>query len=173
MKRLYRHTEYFQRWLPQLTLLAVYFFGRLFFQQLTVMKTAFIYPTGLLVESFYGAGSYVNKEWLFGFNGTQFILGESCSGTTFFSLLIAYISFRALTHKTSLVWLALAYPIVIIANTMRVLSSIYAHNGLVSFDGLHFSSQVHVFTGAITFLCCFLIIAYFIEKPASKLQYGH
>jgi exosortase/archaeosortase family protein len=173
MQRFARHNEYFQRWLPLLILFAVYFFGRLFFQQLTLMKTAFIYPTGLIVESFYGAGNYTNKEWLFGFKGTQFILGESCSGTTFFSLLIAYICFRTLTHKTPLIWLAFAYPIAIFANAMRVLSSIYAHNGLATFNGLHLSSQLHVFTGAITFLCCFLVIAYFIEKPKGSFQYGH
>ncbi len=173
MNRFFRGSGGYHRWLPIFTLLLVYFLSRFLFQQLTVLKSAFIYPTGLIVEFFYGAGNYIQREWLFEFNGTQFVLGESCSGTTFFGLLIAYICFRVLTHKTSMIWLAFAYPLAIFANAMRVLSSIYAHNGLATIDGLHISSQVHVFTGAITFLCCFLVIAYYIEKPESRFQYGH
>ena len=137
------------------------------------MKTGFIFPTGLIVELFYGAGEYIGREWLFGIENTQFVLGDSCSGTTFCSLLIAYIAFRIKTHKTSIIWFLLAYPIALIANTMRVLSSIYAHSTLALLNGHEFSDHVHVITGAVAFLCSFLLVAYIIEKPNRRLQYGN
>jgi len=137
------------------------------------MKTGFIFPTGLIVELFYGVGEYIGREWLFGIENTQFVLGESCSGTTFFSLLIAYIAFRIKTHQTSIIWFLLAYPIALIANAMRVLSSIYAHNTLALLNGHEFSDHVHVITGAVAFLCSFLLVAYTIEKPNRRLQYGN
>ena len=150
-------------------LLCVYFLCRLFFQQLTIMKVGFIFPTGVIVEMFYGAGEFVRGEWLFGIESTQFVIGESCSGTTFFSLLIAYIAYRIRTHKTSYFWLILAYPVAIVANAMRVLSSIYAHNILPTLNAMDFRDEVHVVTGAIAFLCSFLLIAYIIEKPQPEV----
>jgi len=150
---------------PLLLLLLAYFLCRLFFQQFEIAKTAFIFPTGLFVEMFYGAGEYVGREWLFSIDRTQFVLGESCSGTTFFSLLAAYVVFRMKTHGTSFVWLLLAYPLALVANTMRVLSSIYAHETLALFDGHALDVYVHVVVGAMAFLCSFLMIAYVIERP--------
>ncbi len=157
--------------LPFVILLSVYFLCRLVFQQLSVIKTGFIFPTGLLVEMFYGTGDYTTGEWLFNREQTRFVLGESCSGTTFFSLLLAYIAFRINTHRTSLLWLAYAYPITLIANAMRVLSSNYAHNVLGHFGAGRFADHAHVMTGAVAFLCSFLIVAYVIERPKTGLQY--
>lgn len=157
--------------LPLGILLVIYFFCRLFFQQLTIMKVGFIFPTGVIVEMFYGAGEFINNEWLFGIENTQFVLGESCSGTTFFSLLFAYIVYRIKTQSIAYVWLFLSYPIAIIANAMRVLSSIYAHNFLSNFNAFNFLEEAHVATGVIAFLCSFLIVAYFIESPKTKLQH--
>jgi len=152
------------KFFPFVILLSVYFLCRLFFQQLPMMKTAFIFPTGLIVDSFYGAGGYSAGEWLFNSEQTLFVLGESCSGTTFFSLLAAYIAFRIATHQTSWLWLVYAYPLTLMANSMRVLSSIYAHNSLVVFNAGQFAGPIHVFTGVVAFLCSFLFIAYIIER---------
>lgn len=158
------------RILPYVILLLVYFFCRILFQQFTVLKAAFIYPAGLVVELFYGYGNYIDQEWLFIIGQTQFVFGESCSGTTFFSLLVAYIAFRMMTHRTSFVWLLLCYPIALAANAMRVLSSINAHSALALFNAAEFADHAHVVTGSIAFLCSFLLIAYIIEKPKSRLQ---
>ena len=141
-----------------------YFICRVFFQQLTVAKSAFIFPTGIIVEWFYDAGSYIGGEWIYEIGSTQFILGESCSGTTFFSLLVAYFIYRSLTLNSSYVWLLLAYPITIFANAMRVLSSISAHNLLAVLDASAYRDEVHAITGAIAFLTCFLLVAMFIES---------
>ena len=146
----------------------VYFLCRLFFQQLSYMKLGFIYPTGVIVEWFYGMGEYINGEWLFGINQTQFVLGESCSGTTFFSLLIAYIALHISTHQTALIWLVLAFPITILANSMRVLSSIYAHNISTLLNIEMYRDEIHVVAGAIAFLSSLLIIAFLIEKPQMR-----
>ncbi|MCP4333595.1 MAG: hypothetical protein GY785_13140 [Gammaproteobacteria bacterium] len=156
-----------------LILLFVYFLCRLFFQQLVVAKTAFIFPTGVLVGWFYGGGEYINREWLFGINETRFILGETCSGTTFFSLLVAYIVYRIKAHASSCIWLIWAYPIAIAANAMRVLSSIYAHNILTIFNTQAITDEVHVVTGATAFLFCFLLVAYFIEAADARSEHEH
>lgn len=156
------------RYSSYLVLLLVYFLCRLFFQQLTSMKIGFIYPTGILVNLFYGIGEYINGEWLFNFVQTQFVLNESCSGTTFFSLLVAYIAFRMKTKSISFVWLVLVYPITLLANAMRVMSSIYAHNTTAFLNMSSIDTYVHVITGTIAFLCSFLCIAYLIEKPSNK-----
>ena len=156
------------RFSPLVILLITYFLCRLLFQQFTIMKVGFIFPTGIIVEIFYGTGEFINKEWLFGIEQTRFVLGESCSGTTFFSLLFAYILYRIKTQNIPYFWLFLIYPVAIIANAMRVLSSIYAHNTLSAFNVSKFSNEAHVITGAIAFLCVFLIIAYIVENPNNE-----
>lgn len=153
-------------------LLLVYFLGRLVFQQFPELKILFIYPTGLLVDLFYNFGYFTGSEWIFGINQTRFVIDASCSGTTFFSLLGAYFAFRILTHKIPLFWLASLLPIVLIANSMRVLSSIYAHELGAFFNMQQHSDIIHVATGSITFALVFLIIALFIEKPKGILQHA-
>jgi len=150
---------------PLLVLLLTYFLLRLFFQQLVMAKSWFIYPSGLVVNLFHGAGEYLNHEWLFAINRTNYILGEPCSGTTFFSLLLAYLVYRHITHKASLVWLPLAYPIAIFANAMRVLSSMHAHDSLTHINATALGSELHVAMGVIAFCSSFLVVAYLVEKP--------
>ncbi|MFQ3244261.1 MAG: exosortase/archaeosortase family protein [Arenicella sp.] len=158
-----RHQQQFA--LPLFALLITYFLLRVLFKQYIEAKTWFIYPSGVVVNWFKGSGEYLNYEWVFGIQSTRFVLGEPCSGTTFFSLLIAYIVYRILTHRASLMWLLLAYPIAIAANSMRVLSSISAHNSLAYLNALKFTSEVHVITGTIAFSVSFLLVAYLIERP--------
>lgn len=158
--------------MPMATLLLCYLFLRLFFQQVAMAKIGFIYSSGVLVNWFYGLGHYVNGEWFFGIGSTQFILGASCSGTTFFSLLVAYLAYRRLTHQTSTLWLLMAFPIAILANAMRVLSSIFAHLCLAKLDQLTFTSEVHTATGSITFFMCFIAVAYFVEKNQVSSYHG-
>ncbi|MCP4237000.1 MAG: hypothetical protein GY770_26035 [Aestuariibacter sp.] len=152
------------RHLPIVTLLVVYFLCRLLFQQLPWLKSVFIYPTGMIVKAFYGSGKYMGAEWTYFLGNTQFTLGETCSGTTFFSLLFSYLVYKTLSCKTPVTWLLLVYPVVLLVNTMRVLSSIQVHIYLTGTQALAYSDYVHVMTGTTTFLSCFLLIAYFIEK---------
>lgn len=145
-------------------LLLVYFLFRLIFQQFPYIKSIFIYPTGLLTNAFYGTGYYLNSEWVYFLGNTQFVLGESCSGTTFFSVLFAYLIYTKIEYKTPIVWLLLAYPVTLIGNSMRVLSSIYAHTALARIDAQRFADHIHVVTGTVTFLSCLLLIVLLIEK---------
>ncbi|MCP4471235.1 MAG: hypothetical protein GY815_11210 [Gammaproteobacteria bacterium] len=149
---------------PFILLLLVFFACRLLFQQLVFLKSAFIYPTGLVLEQYIGFGFYDGQQWLFRPGATRFLLGETCSGTTFFSLLVAYLVYRLHTRKKLLIWLSLAYPVALFANSMRVLSAIHAHQFLTFFDADHLAVELHVVTGSIAFLCCFLIVAWAIEK---------
>ncbi|WP_113953143.1 hypothetical protein [Arenicella xantha] len=150
--------------LPLSALLLTYFLLRLFFQQYVAAKSWFIFPSGMVVNWFNGTGIYIHSEWVFNVDGTRFVLGAPCSGTTFFSLLSAYVVYRLLTHKISVSWLLLVYPIAIAVNSMRVLSSIPAHNALVHLNLTSLSTNVHVITGTVTFATCFLLLAYLIEK---------
>ncbi|MEJ2445721.1 MAG: archaeosortase/exosortase family protein, partial [Exilibacterium sp.] len=137
---------------------------RLVFQQLPFVKVIFIYPTGFLTNAFYGTGFYLNSEWVYFLDNTKFVLGESCSGTTFFSILVAYLIYAKIAYNISLLWLLFAYPITLISNSMRVLSSIYAHNVLASLKAQSYGDYIHVMTGTVTFLSCLLLIAVLIEK---------
>ena len=158
--------------IPVGLLLLSYLVGRTVFQQVPQLKSLFIYPTGEIVSAFYGIGTYINSEWIFNFGQTRFILGETCSGTTFFCLLCAYLIYSMIKHKTSFMWLFLAYPITIIANAMRVLSSIYVHRVLVHINADVFGEAIHVFTGTVTFLGCLLLIASLIDRTGKKLSDG-
>lgn len=149
---------------PQSLLLLAYLFFRILFQQIPDLKTLFIYPTGLLVSIFFGAGEYTSSEWIYLFDQTRFVLGESCSGTTFFSLLCGYLIYAKARHKTPLTWLWLAYPATLLANTMRVLSSIYASGMLTQLNAEAHGDAIHVLTGTVTFLTSLLATALFIER---------
>lgn len=149
--------------MPMVTLLAVYFLCRLLFQRFAELKTAFIYPTGYLLHLFYDAGEYARHEWHFVVDGTRFIVGDVCSGTTFFCLLLAYVCCRLHTRTAHWAWLLPLYPVAITANAMRVQSSFYTYQAL-SFTGYQgFNEFVHVVTGTVTFLCCFLVLAFWVE----------
>lgn len=160
--------EKYIQYLPIGVLLLVYFLCRLFFQYTPDAKSIFIYPTGLIVEAFYGTGNYIQSEWIYFVGKTKFILGDTCSGTTFFSLLFSYLIYRALTVDVSWLWLIAAFPATLVANSMRVLSSIHAHNYLAVLELEQYGDSVHVIAGTSTFLTCFLIIAHFVEKGRSS-----
>lgn len=132
------------------------------------MKSGFIWPTGVFVDGLLNNGFYLDKQWLFNFGETRFVLGESCSGTTFYSLLVAYIAYRIRTHRISVAWLLLAYPVAIVANAIRVSSSIYIYEILQLFDNHAFSDALHVLVGSVTFLSVFLIFAFAIDKPLRR-----
>lgn len=151
-------------------LLAVYFLLRLLFKYSLWLKiNGFIVPTGAIVKSFLGYGYFTDiGEWIYDTNSTQFILGESCSGTTFFSLLTAYIAFRIQTSGASYLWLLAVLPITIIVNAMRVVSSIAVHNMVSHYNFSGIASFAHVASGVAVFLCCFLIVAYFVERTGKS-----
>lgn len=157
--------------IPVIFLLSTYLVIRIVFQQVSTLKLVFIYPTGVLIKSFFGNGQYINQEWHLVLNQTQFVLGESCSGTTFFSLLCAYLTYLILKRRASLVWLLLAYPITLIANAMRVTSSIYIHNILNEADVSGYHEAVHIFTGTATFFSCLLLTSLLIDKTG--IQFTH
>ena len=150
------------------SLLITYFLLRLFFQQVVVAKIGFIYPTGLLVNWFFHYGEFDSQVWIFGIERTRFVLGASCSGTTFFSLLVAYLVYRSQTHVLHPIWFVLAYPITLLANAIRVASSIATHQLLNTARFDSFQAQAHVLTGVITFFFCFILVAYLIERRPSK-----
>ena len=156
---------------PSLLLLA-YLLLRILFQQIPDLKTLFIYPTGVLVSVFFGTGEYTGSEWIYPFDQTQFVLGESCSGTTFFSLLSAYLIYAKAKHKTRLIWLWLAYPATVLANTMRVLSSIYAYGMLTQLNAQAYGDAIHAITGSVTFLTCLLATALFVERTGKHSNHA-
>lgn len=75
-------------------LVAVYFVVRLLLAQFSALKLGFIFLSGLLVNGFIGGGAFSMGEWSFRLGHTAYVLGESCSGTTFFAMLFALINTR-------------------------------------------------------------------------------
>lgn len=153
---------------PITVLLLSYFVLRLIFQQFTLLKLGFIFPSGWLVSMFYDAGSFLGVEWQFLLGSTEFRLGDSCSGTTFFSLLAAFIIYRLRQQAGLWYCLLAAYPVAILANTIRVISSIEAHRFLVLIDQIDITDQVHALVGSMVFLAVFLLISIALDlrKPA-------
>jgi exosortase K len=153
-------------------LLLAYLSLRILFQQFPVLKSLFIYPTGILVNAFYTTGTYTDSQWIYIFEQTKFVLGESCSGTTFFSLLFAYFIYSIAKHNIPLAWLVLTYPIALIANTMRILSSINAQRFLAHTNADSYSDAIHVIMGTITFVSCLLLVALFIGRTRKSLSHA-
>lgn len=152
----------FSAGIPYIALLLCYLLFRLIFRFIPEAKLAFIYPSGVLVQSFFTSGSYHVDEWQFLFGETLFILGESCSGTTFFSMLIAYVIY-SMFRGDSWLWLLAVYPVTLIANTIRVISSIYAHN-LATISGVAgFDEYIHIICGVSAFLVSFIIMVYLMD----------
>jgi len=148
---------------PYSVLLLSYLGLRLIFQQLTMLKLGFIYPTGLLVSGFYDAGVFSGQGWSFFIGSTEFVLSESCSGTTFFCLLMAFMCFRVQTKTASYWWLLAVYPIAILANTIRVVSSMEAHRFLVLVNQADITDPVHTLVGSMVFLAVFLLVSIILD----------
>lgn len=163
----------YRQWLPISGLLLCYLLLRLLFRYLPELKTLFIYPTGLLTNAFYHTGDYIAKEWIYTLGNTRFVLGESCSGTTFFSLVGAYLVYNALRTPKPRVYFLAVYPLTVIANSMRVLSSIYAQNLALHAGIEHLSPVIHVVTGTITFLSAFLAFALLIDRRGGHPAHAH
>lgn len=146
-------------------LFAVYGAWRLFFQQVVTAKVAFIYPTGLLLQPYVGAGAFTDGQWEFLLSGTWFVINEQCSGTTFFSLLFAYICYLRFSGATSQIipWLLAAYPIAVIANVMRVQCAILIHEMTGGTVLSALQESLHVIVGVFAFLFCFLATAWAID----------
>lgn len=155
-------------YLPQASaisaLLLSYLSLRIVFQQGEITKQAFIFPTGWLVKLFYGHGQYEFGEWYFNIGHSPFTLGESCSGTTFFSLLTAFFIFKGIRQPRWLAYLILAYPITLIANTTRVLSVISTHNTLDLLQLSEYGQTLHIVVGTMTFLSFLFASVLLLEK---------
>ncbi|WP_185231052.1 archaeosortase/exosortase family protein [Teredinibacter franksiae] len=144
-------------------LLAVYLGFRLFFKFIPDAKLAFIYPSGVFVNAFLSGGEYSMGEWLFGGDSkTVYILGESCSGTTFFSMLFAYMTYSVVKGYRWW-WLLLVYPLSLMANTIRVISSIYAHQLIKGSAISIYAEYVHIACGVAAFLVTFILVVYILD----------
>ena len=153
---------------PTFWLLLSYFLLRLLFQQWPSLKQLFIYPTGWLVSLFYNVGQFVGGEWLFHIGVTEFTLGDVCSGTTFFCLLCAFMIYRRVLVSQSLYWLLLAFPVTIIANAVRVVSSIEAHRFLVMIERVSVTSHVHALVGCMVFMATFILCSLVLDILARE-----
>lgn len=157
--------------LPILALLTSYLGLRVVFHQWEATKQCFVYPVGYLVKLFYGQGVYTGLEWRFSVGEVPFTLSTQCSGTTFFSLLTAFILYKATQRPYWLRYLLLAYPLALFANSARIISVILTHKVLGHLHAEHLSDAAHVLVGAVTFLSFFLFFVLVVElhhKPHTK-----
>ena len=133
-------------------LLLSYFVARSLFRFLPFLKQAFIYPTGLLVNSMGTPGEYSGGEWLYDHAHVRFVLGESCSGTTFFCLLLAFLVYHRVTGSLSSLALLLAFPVALLANAIRVSTSMLLYQVLDQLNLSQLQDTLHILTGVISFL---------------------
>ena len=146
-----------------ISMLLTYVVLRVLFREFSELKDVFIYPVGWLVAQFLGSGQPVQGDWWFTLGTTRFVLNESCSGTTFFSLLCGYFVLRLQTHRCSPWWLVATYPLVLLANTVRVLSATYVHVLLAGQSLPLLQDSAHVITGTVTFLGLLIAVALYVE----------
>ena len=148
---------------PLLWLLVTYALLRILFYQWPQIKAAFIYPTGLLVNLMGFAGEYAFDEWSYRFQTVRFTLGELCSGTTFFCLVMAFLVYQWRSQRVSPIWFVVAYPLTIVANAIRVGSSMILYLLLDSMQLSYLNEPFHLACGVVTFLTALLALAYLIE----------
>lgn len=158
--------------LPIIMLLSSYLGLRVLFKYWEASKQAFIYPTGYLVNVFYGHGGYTGREWQLTIGNTPFTLSSQCSGTTFFSLLVAFILFKAAQQPRWWAYLLLAYPITLIANTARVTSLMFTHKTLACIGASQLDEVAHILVGTVTFLSFFLICIFVFEYYTQRSAKG-
>ena len=148
---------------PVLALISSYGVLRFIFQHWESSKQAFIYPVGYFIQSYFGRGFYTGEQWLFDVGGMPFTLSTQCSGTTFFSLITAFVIYKSL-HNTRLVPLLLvAYPLALVANVVRVTSLIITHRLLDQLKLTQFNDAAHVLIGTVSFLSILLIFVWLLE----------
>ena len=146
-------------------LLLIYFISRVLFLSFPNLKTLFfIVPVGELVHAFFGSGEFNGVEWVFTADSTRYILGENCSGTTFFSLVLAYLGMRYQASRIPIWLLLCAYPVTLIANLARVLISVFVHGVTDAYLSSAWQDQLHLFTGIAVFVFTFLILTLYINR---------
>ena len=159
---------------------------------------AFIYPSGLVVNGIHGGGEFIDGEWFFFLGRTEFILGESCSGSAFFTVVLFYVGYglwvdskrsrrqpgnqtgsgrlvrvskpmtRFMIHST--VMFGALYLFVIAVNGFRVWTSMLVHTALLDSGHGVFRDEVHTLVGAVVFSLGFLAVFLWINKREARIQ---
>lgn len=133
-------------------LVCVYIGFRLLFYSFPGLKSLFfIRPVGSLISLFWGVGVFNGNEWVYETGGIKIILGELCSGTTFFCLLSAYVIMKYSSGGLSAWWIAACYPLSLVTNASRVLCSVYVSGYTMNQFSESTHSQIHLFVGVIVF----------------------
>ncbi|CAK0779717.1 membrane hypothetical protein [Gammaproteobacteria bacterium] len=155
-------------------LVGIYLVLRALFYVFPTLKTLFfIYPVGGLVSAFLGMGDFGHGEWLFMVGTTRVTLGGLCSGTTFFSLLMAYLGMRYQSGGLSAGWLVAGYPLALLTNASRVVCSIqvYAHGGRLM--PLAMQEHIHEAIGVVVFATTLIMLTLILERPWHLFSSSH
>jgi len=155
-------------------LTGVYALFRLVFYFYPKLKTlCFIHPTGKLVSLFWGMGKFYREEWVYEMGRMRVVLGELCSGTTFFSLLVAYMIMRYSVGRLSLWWIAASYPLSLFINAARVICSAYVSYPVIRYLPDHTHDHIHLAIGVIIFFTAFIVLTLFWEIDLDEPDRKH
>jgi exosortase K len=135
------------------------------FENLKVELTYFVYPTGKLTSFFCGGFSSFSEE---GFRlliaEVPVLISTACSGLTFFCILFSFITISRISIYKKISLLLLCYPLTIIANMFRIISSAHTHQLIGSHLPGGLFHTVHLVTGVIVYLTFFIFISLFIQR---------
>jgi exosortase/archaeosortase family protein len=123
---------------------------------------------------FAGSGlGYYGDGWQMVVTDRSIVVTAACSGTDFFLMVAALIGWRLAGRAKSpaaaaLAGLALALPLTILVNALRVVAVSQAHRWLIPLLPERYAAFAHMFTGCAVFLPALIGLNFLLETYAKR-----
>jgi exosortase/archaeosortase family protein len=121
-----------------------------------------------------GAGvERTNGAWVIAFGDRSVAVTAACSGTDFFLMVCVLVGWRLLGHEKSFARavfasLALALPITLLVNALRVVAVAQAHRWVIPLLPERHAAFAHMFTGVAVFLPSLIALNSVLEMYAKR-----
>jgi exosortase/archaeosortase family protein len=113
------------------------------------------------------------SAWVIAFGDRSVAVTAACSGTDFFLMVAALAGWRLMGHKNNfaravLTSLALALPVTVLVNALRVAAVAQAHRWVIPMLPERHAAFAHMFTGVIIFLPSLIVLNLVLETYAKR-----
>ncbi|WOO42033.1 exosortase/archaeosortase family protein [Rubellicoccus peritrichatus] len=134
----------------------------------SLVNSLLIKPSGILAAWFAGAVPSIKGNVIeFASLGLEVQVTEACSGTGFFSILLATIAYLLLLYRPSrymvITMLLSVWPLAVIVNAARIVFSVASRRIAGFFLSPDYFPIVHQATGTLIFLTTLIALAFFIN----------
>jgi len=138
---------------------------------------AFCRPPAAVAAGFLGVSTHPTETGgsMLRAPGLEVRVGDSCSGMSFFLLMTGLLAWTVLRRKDGArktwLWLALAVPaayaITLLANAIRIILAVYAHQVTAATLGPAYQHATHLAVGILVFLPILLLTSFLLERTAA------